>query len=205
MHESTDSPDLLRQASQGDETALAALLQRHLPGLRAYVRLRTGKILRAKESVSDLVQSVCREVIQHADRFQHGGEVGFRRWLYKTALRKIANRQEYYEAGKRNVGREANASPRLGGSEADLLDCYATLHTPSREVAASEGVARIEAAFDRLPDQYRDVIVLAKIVGLSRAEIAAEMGRTEAAIGNLLYRALTELSGILDQGEGSNS
>ena len=49
------------------------------------------------------------------------------------------------------------------------------------------------------------MIVLAKIVGMSRAEIAEEMGRTEAAIGNLLYRALVELSGILDQGEGSTS
>ena len=92
MNDSSSSPDLLRQASGGDDAALGELLARHLPGLRAYVRQRTGQAIRARESVSDLVQSVCREVIQHADRFQYGGEVGFKPWLYKTALRKIANR-----------------------------------------------------------------------------------------------------------------
>ena len=48
-----------------------------------------GPQLRAKESASDLVQSVCREVLGRLDRFQHGGEAGFRHWLYATALRKV--------------------------------------------------------------------------------------------------------------------
>ena len=43
-------------------------------------------MLRAMESTSDIVQSVCREILQHKDRFQYPGEDGFRRWLYTTDI-----------------------------------------------------------------------------------------------------------------------
>ena len=40
------------------------LLEEHLPRLRAFIRLRTNQAIRARESCSDLVQSVCREVLE---------------------------------------------------------------------------------------------------------------------------------------------
>ncbi len=52
----------------GDPESIEALLAEHLPGLRAYVRLRMGPDLRAKESASDLVQSACCEILEHSDR-----------------------------------------------------------------------------------------------------------------------------------------
>jgi RNA polymerase sigma-70 factor, ECF subfamily len=194
----SESEELLRKASAGDDLAVDKLLHNHLPGLRAFVRLRMGKVIRAKESASDIVQSVCREVIQGVDRFRYGGEVGFRHWLYKTAIRKLANRQEFYSAAKRDARREVAAC----NSEADLLACYATLHSPSEAAVAGEALLRLEAAFDRLPESFRDVIVMSRIVGLSRKEVALEMGRTENAVGNLLHRALAELADIVARDEG---
>ncbi len=199
MNPSESSPELLHKASRGDVEALSTLLERHLPALRAYVRLRTGQAIRAKESVSDLVQSVCREIFQYADRFQHGGEAGFKQWLYTTALRKISKRGRYYQAERRDAGREV--APPPDQSHDQLLTAYASFCTPSRVVAARERVAEVEAAFDALSDDFREVIVLAKVVGLSRAEIARKIDRTEAAVGNLLYRAMAELSGILKRRE----
>ena len=198
------SEELLEQASAGDVDAIDVLLERHLPGLRAFVRLRTGKLIRAKESVSDIVQSVCREVIAHADRFQHGGDVGFRHWLYTTALRKLSKRRDFYEAAKRDAGREATPqSPLTSGSDGELLDCYATFCTPSRIAVAREELDLVEQAFDKLPDHYREVILLAKLVGLTRAEIAKEIGKSEIAVRSLLHRALAELTEHLDRGEGA--
>ena len=34
-----------------------------------------GRELRAREESCDIVQSIAREVLQNADRFQHGGEL----------------------------------------------------------------------------------------------------------------------------------
>jgi RNA polymerase sigma-70 factor, ECF subfamily len=65
---------------------------------------------------------------------------------------------------------------------------------------AAEELGRLEAAFARLDADYREVIVLARVVGLSHAEIAARMGRTESATWNLLARALAKLSTELERG-----
>jgi DNA-directed RNA polymerase specialized sigma24 family protein len=89
---------LVQHATQGDRPAIDQLLERYLPGLRAFIRMRAGPMIRRRESESDLAQSVCREVLEHLDQFQYGDEVGFKRWLYTTALRKILHR---YESGTR--------------------------------------------------------------------------------------------------------
>ena len=53
---------------------------------------------------------------------------------------------------------------------------------------------RVETAFDRLSDEQREVISLAHVVGLSRAEIAARLGKSEGAVRTMLSRALADLA-----------
>lgn len=188
--------DLIERLSAGDESALEPLLEHHLPGLRAFVRARLGPLVRAREDDADVVQSICREILVHQDRFRVPAENGFKRWLYLTALRKIQHRQEHWHAQKRDVGREL----ATGGSQADdagLLAGYATLCTPSRELMAREAIERIEAAVDALPEDYREVLTLARLVGLSRAEIGEVMGRSEGAVRTLLSRAQARLAELL--------
>lgn len=194
--------ELVRAASQGDGHALEALLERHLPDLRAFLRLRMGPRLRARESASDLAQSVCREVLEHLGRFRYGGEAEFRNWLYREALRKVMNRQAYYAAQKRDVGREVHIDPEAGGGngEASAALCR-SLHTPSAEAVAREEVEQLQRAFDRLSDDHREVILLAKMVGLPHKRIAEEMGRTETAARALLHRALMTLATELERRE----
>lgn len=172
-------------------------LQKYLPSVEAFMRLRAGALVRAKESCADLAQSVCREILENRDRLQYDGEVGFRRWLFTTARRKIADRVDYYKALKRDVGREIAASPTVESDMAPgaaVLDQYGTLYTPSREMAAKEELQRVEAAFDRLPEDHQEVILMARILRMSRREIGEQTGRSEQAVRSLLYRALAGLA-----------
>lgn len=189
------SEQWIDSASKGDALAINALLEQHLPGLRAFIRLRAGERFRAKESSSDLVQTVCREVLQHVDRFQYDGEAGFKQWLYTTALRKIMDRHRYYGRDKRNIERDIGSPAAT--DDAGLVDAYATFHTPSRDAMLKEEIGRVESAFDELPDDYREVITLHKIVGLSHREVAEQMGRSEEAVRKTLSRAMARLSRIL--------
>jgi RNA polymerase sigma-70 factor (ECF subfamily) len=182
---------LVADASRGEVLAVDELLHRYLPGLRAFIRLRAGPLVRARESSSDIAQSVCREVLEQLDSFRYGGEAGFKSWLYTTALRKLAKRDAHWRALRRDAGREVE------GDEA-LLGCYRTLSTPSLHAAAREWMARLEAAFDELSEDDREVITLARVCGLSHDEIARQMGRTPAATRLLLHRALAKLSEKLD-------
>ncbi|MCA8976213.1 MAG: RNA polymerase sigma factor [Planctomycetes bacterium] len=184
----------IERATGGDLTAVDELLVDLLPGLQAFVSLRAGPQVLAREHSADLVQSVCREVLENLSRFQHDGSDGFRRWVYRTALRKIADRHAFLRAKKRDVGRERP----LAEAESLAPEAVAATPTPSQNAAANEQAARLEVALQQLPPEHREVIVLSRHVGLSHAEIAAEMGRTESAVKSLLYRALTQLAELLD-------
>jgi RNA polymerase sigma-70 factor (ECF subfamily) len=188
-------------AAAGDRAAVDELLRRYLPELRAFVRLRAGGALRAHESSSDIVQSVCREILEHSERFRHPGESAFKRWLFTTALRKISDRWEHWTAAKRDAGGEPAAAEDASGQR-ELAICYASVFSPSAEAMLREEIERLEAAFERLGEEQREVITLAHLVGLSRAEIAEQMGRSEGAVRVLLHRALARLAELLDTGRG---
>lgn len=183
------------------EPDLEALLDRHLPAVRAFVRLRAGPAVAAREASSDLVQSVCRELLAAEGHFEYRSEAAFRSWLYTTALRKIVEKDRFYRAQRRDLRREV-----VGGGTGDdearsLLDCYQTLVTPSRDVAAREQIARVEEAFQRLSETDREVVTLARIVGLPHAEIAQRIGKTVEASRAILRRALVRLAELLEPGE----
>ena len=100
--------ELISRASQGDGQAVELLLERYLPELQKYVRTHAGRLVRSRESSSDLVQSVCRELLERldGDRFQYQGERAFRKWLYKAAMLKIMSRNRYWRADKRDAERD---------------------------------------------------------------------------------------------------
>ncbi len=189
---------LTEAAAAGDRTAIDALLEQMLPDLRAFVRLRTGRLLRRHEAQSDIVQSICREVLTHADRFQHPGEGAFRRWLFTTALRKLSNRRDHLLAEQRDVGRKVDEAT----AEVALMEAYARVATPSQHAAVREDLERVERAMDQLSEDERALIVLSRIAGCSRVEIAEEMGLTAGAVRTRLHRALAKLSVALDESPG---
>lgn len=193
-----ETPDSLTGgATHGDRQALEVLLEQHLPWLRALVRLRAGPAVRAHESSSDLVQSVCREILEDLSRYRYQGEAAFKRWLAEAALHKILDRARYYRAAKRNGARELRLSGSSAAEEAALLNAYHTFCSPSQGAIVREEIARIESQFIKLPDDYQQVIVLARVVGLSPKAIAEQMQRSEASVRNLLNRALARLSVLL--------
>lgn len=196
----TPGDPVIARAADGDRDALRDLLVRNLPHLEAYLRLQAGAAIRRKESISDLVQSVCVAALDDLPRFEFRGEPQFRHWLCKQALHKLINKREFYGAQKRDLAREVHgaADPDVdGGGEDPLLHCYATMCTPSRHASGREQLQRFEAAFDALPDDYREAIALQRLVGLDYAEIAAVMQRSEGAVRNLVYRGLARLTSLL--------
>lgn len=181
--------DLVRAASR-DKHAMEQLLVRHLPQLQGWLRLRMGPLLRSREAPEDLVQSVAREALGELSTFEWRGEAAFKHWLYTRAQHKLQDRVKFVTAQKRDPAREL---PPPQDSQA-LLECYGTLCTPSRDVAATEALRRIEAAFDDLPEDYKEAITLYRLCGLDYQEIAARMQRTEGAVRNLVYRGLSRLA-----------
>ncbi|MCB9877891.1 MAG: sigma-70 family RNA polymerase sigma factor [Planctomycetes bacterium] len=197
--DSCDSVVLAQSVSGGDQQALALLLERFLPELRAFIRLRSGPKLLAQESPDDLVQSVCREVLGDLGSFDYRSEQAFKSWLFLSALHKVQDKGRYYAAEKRDAGRA------WAVEDPALLSGYVSLLSPSRVASAREDVARLEAVFDQLPDDYREVITLHRLLGLDHEQIAERMGKTPGASRVLLHRALARLGRLTaaaESGEG---
>jgi RNA polymerase sigma factor (sigma-70 family) len=182
----SDSGVLLEAARRGEDRALAALLARHLTALRAFVRLQISPFLRARESESDILQSVCLEVIETGERFEYRGEAAFRSWLFGAVLNKIRDRERYYRAQKRMPAGCVH-------DDAALTQAYHLL-SPGRVAAAQEELQVVESAFSRLPERYARALTLHHHAGLSREELARELDTTLEAASVLLRRAAVRLS-----------
>ena len=183
-------------AAGGDRKALTELLEHYLPEVRAYVRLHADPALRARESSSDLVQSVCRQILERADSFRHPDEQAFKRWLFTTALRTLRDRGDFHRAGRRDLRQEVRGE----GSAAHraLLEAYSGILTPSRDAGAREELERVERAMDALPEDYREVILEVRVLGSSHAALAERLGKSEGAVRMLLHRALARLVAELE-------
>lgn len=196
-----DSLWLAERAAEGDRDAVEDLLERYLPDLRAFVRLRAGPALRQRESASDLVQSTCREILTHPDRFRFPSETAFRRWLLTTAQRKIADRADHYATQKRDGAREERIARESGADDELLQASYRRFSSPSHRALMADEIEQLEQAFDRLTPEQREVVTLAHIAGLSRREIADQLGKSENAVRIVLHRALARLAEIVKGGE----
>jgi len=186
---------LVQAAADGDAQAQNTLFEQHLPGLLAYVRIRAGPRLRELDSSLDLVQSACREVLQALGRNPVRDEVGFRQWLYTAAERKILDRAKPHRRLRRDAARSVPLADPISTAEAACLSrAYESIYTPSHQAMLHEEMSALEAALEELPEDSREVIVLAYLVGLPHAEIALKLDRSEGAVRVLLHRALARLS-----------
>lgn len=179
---------LYERGRGGDAAALAELLQRYLPQLHAFVRLRLGGALRARESSLDVVQSVCRELLAASRQFEFRGEDRFRAWLFTAALHKLTDKRRFHGRQKRAIGRDS------GAEDTDDLLRAASYLTPSVDAIGRETAAHLHAALAALSEEHREVITMARVVRLPHQVIAEVLGRSEPAVRQLLARALVRLA-----------
>lgn len=186
---------------------VAARLEQNLPRLRAFLRVHAGRELRTRESLDDLAQTVCREVIADAKSYVDQGEPAFRKWLFLTAERKLLDRHRHHHRKKRDVSRERRVVIDSIEDHDSLVDAFASWRTPSRILAAREELDRLADALDELPDDQRRAIALVKIVGLPYEDVAQSFGRSPSAVRGLVLRGLAQLSTKLsrDGAESENS
>ena len=175
MSEHLSTETLVQRSQAGDRKAFGELIARYQQRLEALVETRMGKEVRATMDVADVVQETFARALQSVGRFQFQGDESFLRWLGGIAehlIVKAASR------GKRQKPLELKD------------DRFASETSPSRGLRRDERFERLLKAIDGLPPDYREVLRLARIEGLKHEEIAVRMGRSHAAVRQLVVRAL---------------
>jgi RNA polymerase sigma-70 factor (ECF subfamily) len=186
----------VQAAAAGDRAAYDQLFEQNLPALIAFLRAKVGGELAERESVRDLAQSVCREVLRDIERLDFRAEEQFRAYLFLQAARKVVDRYRYHKQEMRDAARVESLPHE--SDEAAVFGGYASL-TPSRAAGAKEELSRVEQALQLLPEAQRDAVLLSRIAGLGYPEIARQKGISEAAVRGLVARGLARLAGLLGQ------
>ena len=73
------------------------------------------------------------------------------------------------------------------------VDDLVAREEPMLAAAEEQDLAELRAALFKLPDEYREPLVLQVLMGFSTAEIARELGLSNAAVLTRLFRARKQL------------
>jgi RNA polymerase sigma-70 factor (ECF subfamily) len=193
--------DLVAQAQAGDEAALSQLCKVYGARVLWIIRLRMGSELRSKLESVDIVQDVLLSALKDLGNFTCKTEGDFLRWLSKIAENRLRGHLQRLHANKRDIRKEVRLNdhrPTAEDSVAAALDAVVTT-TPSAIVSKREDLDKLSRAIDALKPEYRQVIVLTKIEGLSYKEIGDQLGKSSEAVRKLASRALEELINIFEK------
>jgi RNA polymerase sigma factor (sigma-70 family) len=180
----------------GDDRPIEALLERHLEDLRTYVRRNMDAALEQHESSADIVQSICREVLQSRGNFVHQGDAAFRQWLLQVALHKLIDRRRFYRARTRDAGRH-EPEPATGFDLDELARLAGSLRSPSGEASMREELGQLASALDALSEADRAIIRMIHLEGLTHSDVGDRLGCTAPQSRGRLFLALARLSAHL--------
>lgn len=187
---------LVTLAKSGDNLAIEKLYEIYSERILRVVRLRMGSELRSKMQSMDLVQDALLCSFRDLGDFTYRNEGDFLRWLSRIAENKIRDNIDKLHAQKRDIKKEVqlnDSSQSTNGTFVPGIEPADTT-TPSRIISRKEEQEKLEKAMQRLNPEYREVILLAKIEGLSYKQIGEKIGKSPDAVRMLLGRALNALS-----------
>ncbi|HEY7310311.1 MAG TPA: sigma-70 family RNA polymerase sigma factor [Gemmataceae bacterium] len=190
-----DPEQMIQDVRTGTDADLGSLLDLYRNYLRLLARLEIGRRLQGKLDASDLVQETFLEAHRHFAHFQGSSEPQLVSWLRQILAAKVANLLRHYLGTQgRDVRLERELEAELDNSSRMLgAELIAPLSSPSQRAVRREQAVLLANALERLPADYREVIVLRHLEGRSFPEIAQRMRRSVDSVQKLWLRGLSRL------------
>jgi RNA polymerase sigma-70 factor, ECF subfamily len=163
---------LLIEAAQKDPARFADLYESNFERVYAYVVRRVGN----RAETEDLTSEVFHHALANLERFEWRG-IPFASWLFRIAANLISDR--WQRAGREQVADEPEQIEAAQASPVEIEDV--------------ERRATLFRLVDTLPVEQRRVVVLRFVEQKSIKEVAREIRKTEGAVKQLQFRALTTL------------
>lgn len=190
--------EIIRRAREGDDSCRQRLfaLGRSYMGLVARAQLESW--LRVKVDASDLVQQTMLEAHRDFSRFEGGTEKEWIGWLRRILAHNCADWiRAYRGTAKRGAAREVPLRRADDTQSFAAPEPAAPGNTPSQEFFQQDMELRMAEALERLPADYREVIMLRNLQRLPFNEVADRMDRSRPAAQMLWMRAIKRLQEVL--------
>lgn len=176
---------VIAQAKQGNELALAQIVRQFETYLLMVAKTRIGKALQAKFGASDIVQISMLEARQSIANFNGDSEGEIRQWLKSIVVNNLLDQsKQYTQTHKRSLERE---------HQVGLSSLQSKQDTPSVMIRREESDAELKQLVNELPERQRFVIEARHRFGLSYSDIATQLGISESNARQLWSRAAKQL------------
>ncbi len=172
---------LLEGLRRGEASAVEALVDRYGGWIHRVAR----RLLDDPRDAEEVTQDVLLSVVQKIGTFK--GEAAFSSWIYR-----ITANAAYQRLRSRRARAEVSLEPFLPVFDGEGRYAEPVVDWSSRlddAAAAREARDAIERGIGRLPEEYRIVLVLRDVEGLSNEEVAAALELSIAAVKSRLHRA----------------
>jgi RNA polymerase sigma-70 factor (ECF subfamily) len=163
---------LLIEAAQKDAARFAELYENNFERVYAYVVRRVGD----RAETEDFTSEVFHHALANLRRFEWRG-IPFAAWLFRIAANLISDRWQHKDRERLKDEPELIESAAARGLEFEEVERRATLFR----------------LVETLPAEQRRVVVLRFVEEKSIKEVAREIRKTEGAVKQLQFRALTSL------------
>jgi RNA polymerase sigma-70 factor, ECF subfamily len=182
-------------------------LQFYFNYLTVLANTQLDQRLRKRLNPSDLVQETMMAAHRDFGAFRGNSPQELVGWLRQILINVLHGAiAKHVKAGKRDVRREVSIDQvevNVDRSAAKLATILpGRVESPSSPVHAEERAAALAEHLSRLPSDYREVIVLRNLRGLSFDEIAEEMDRSSGAVRMLWLRAIDKFKNTYHSSEG---
>jgi len=171
--------DLVERAQAGEADAFGRLYDQYSDTVYRYIYYRVG----GKATAEDLTSETFLRALRRIGTFTYQGR-DFGAWLVTIARNLVA---DHFKSSRF----------RLEVTAGEMLDANEVERSPEDSVLESLSNAALLDAVRRLNPQQQECVTLRFLQGLSVAETARVMGKNEAAIKTLQYRAVRTLACLL--------
>jgi RNA polymerase sigma-70 factor (ECF subfamily) len=184
-NQQTDAEDaeLLRAVARGDEAAFARVYDRYSAILLGLLL----RILRSRAEAEDVLQEVFLQVWQQARSFDASRGRPFT-WLVTLARSRAIDRLRAVDSRERAAQRSAEDAPPAAAPPQSWAD---------EEAIRAERAEAVRGALGELPEEQRQVLLLAYLEGMSQSEIAAAKNQPLGTVKTRTRAGLKKLSETL--------
>jgi RNA polymerase sigma-70 factor (ECF subfamily) len=174
--------DLVRRAQRREPEAFGQLYEEHFDRIYRYVVFR----VRNQADAEDITQQVFLKALENIGSYRWRG-MPFASWLFRIAHNLVA---DYWK--KKSREKVAAVAPE----EIDQM-VEESSNDPAALAELNFDMKQLATACEQLTDGQREIVSLRFAGGLSVAEAAKVMGKSEGAVKVLQHVALVKLRRIL--------
>jgi RNA polymerase sigma-70 factor, ECF subfamily len=194
--------ELIAAFRSGDRSAGNQLLQQYEPWLKLLARMQLESRFQAKFDPSDIAQQAMLEAVKAFPQFRGNTEAELTAWLRQILAHALAHEiRRYAGTQKRDLDREVSFDQEFAQTSQRLENILAATGTsPTGNAARRDDQILLASILEKLPEDYREVLLLRHFEGLSHDEVARRMNRNPGAIRMLWVRALARLREEMEKG-----